>query len=68
VVILLNCKIDIEQDGKLDRTLIIVKEEQWPSGKKFIVTTIRNSKITSKAEPNLATAFHTVAGIIDTFE
>lgn len=66
-MVILHCRMSIDKEGKLERTTILVKQEEWPSGTKFIVETLRNGRSTSKAEPNLPTAFQTVGHILATF-
>ena len=63
--VVLHCRIDLNTDKGLVRTTIVVRAERLSNTIKYLVTTIRSGRMTTKGEPNLATAFATVAGIID---
>ena len=61
---ILHCKVDLPKNGKNERTIITINEDEVLGVSRFVVMTIRKGRVSHKGEPTIAAALAQVAGIL----
>ena len=61
---ILHCKVDLPKNGKNERTIITINEDEVLGVSRFVVMTIRKGRVVHKGEPTIAAALAQVAGIL----